>query len=223
MDVKTALARLPPTRIHPLRRIVWAVISTKELPDPIARETEVGYRVRQPDAPTRRIASEEQRRTAERLGFRRLGVFRQTTLLFSRVDTEVFVDDDSVARLSSSKTFDVFDTYLDDGSCVMTWTRLSTPGGKRVVAETGEIGTGDLEQDLQLHRARVAKRGVAGRTPLKMTGADDYAAMAKHYMLREIPLSIAMRYAMMLFFMIALGVFVAARVAMALFGRASGC
>jgi len=223
MDVKTALARLPPTPIHPLRRIAWWVTSTKELPDPTAAETEVGYRVRPPEKRIRRVATDEQRRIAERLGFRRLGVFRQTTLLVSKIDTEIFANESGVVRLSSGKTFDAFDTYLDDGSCVMTWSRLTVPGGKSVIAETGTGGTGDLAEDLETHRAQVAKRGLTGRTPLELASAEDYAAITKHYFLHELPLALATRYAMMLLFVIALGAFVVVRIAMAIFGANAAC
>ena len=66
------------------------------------------------------VADEARRRAAEQLSCRRIGAFRQRTLVVNSIDCESFLDRDGIVRLSLGRKLEAFDTYFDDGS----WSRL---------------------------------------------------------------------------------------------------
>jgi hypothetical protein len=140
-------------------------------------------------------------------------------MLVSHIDTEVLLDRDGLVRLTLGSTLEAFDTYFDNGSCTMTWIRLpqaALPSQRAELGKTGRIGTGNLADDLALHRARVAELVATGLTPLRMEGVDDYLELARHYVLRELPLTMAARYVFRLLCFVAIGGMVVAGILLAI-------
>lgn len=218
MDVATAMGRLEGTSIHPLRRIAsWATRATL-LPEPEASEAAGSYRRAAPAPAARVVADEARRRAAEQLSFRRIGAFRQRTLVVNSIDCESFLDPEGTVRLSLGRKLEAFDTYFDDGSYTMTWSRLPgevvLPSQRAAIAKTGRIGTGELADDLALHRARVAELVGTGLTPLRMGGVDDYLKLERHFVLRHMPLASAINLTLGLFFFVAIGGIVVVRIMM---------
>lgn len=179
------------------------------LADPPSPETTSDYRNAAARPTGKRIAPESLRVVAEKLAFERVGILRLRILLVSTVDSEVFVDDTATVRLSVGttfgKTFEAFDTYFDDGSCLMTWVQTPALTAQQIIDDTGRTGTGDFARDLLAHRTAVAVRTAAGLTALRIADVDAHLAIGEHYMLREIPLGLAWRYVLTLLVFVTLG------------------
>ena len=169
MDVRTALAALPEKPVHPARRIVAWMARGSVLEEPLAPETTSDYRRPAPRPSGERIALESRRGLFEKLRFERVGIFR-TRILLNTIDSEIFVDDTTTVRLTVGrtfgKTFEAFDTYFDDGSCLMTWVQTPALTAKAIIDDTGSTGTGDFARDLLAHRTAVAVRTATRRTVL---------------------------------------------------------
>lgn len=201
MDVRTALAALPEKRIHPARRIAAWMARFSILDEPPTSETTSDYRKPASRPATRRIASDSRHALVAKLRFDRVGILR-IRILLSTIDSELFVDDTETVRLtvgrSVGKTFEAFDTYFDDGSCLMTWIATPALAAKKFTDDMGHTGTGDFARDLLAHRTAVAVRSATGGTALRLADLDSHIAVGQHYMLHEIPLSLAWRYVLSL-------------------------
>jgi hypothetical protein len=217
MDARTALAALPERPVHPARRVAAWLARTSLLDEPQAPDPTSDYRSAAPHPVVTHIASESRRVLVQKLAFERLGILR-LQVLFARIDSEIVVDDTATVRLtvgkSGGKTFEAFDTYFDDGFCLMTWVQTPALTARKVIDDTGRTGTGDLARDLLAHRTAVAQRTSTGHTALHFANVEAHLALSRHYMLHEMPLSLAWRYVLSLIVVVTFGVMIVVKLVM---------